>query len=808
MKTPFATTQPISVVLVAALGCAACGEDEALLGGASGYRVEIRQTSYGIPHVLAEDLPSAAAGLGYLGARDYGCILLDQIVRVRSERAKFFGPGNGDANITSDFAMLAARIYAGGERGLAAQTPDMRRSIAAYVAGFNHYLAEHEPAADCANKPWVRPLTPRDLFAYYYYLAQLGSVEPLLGPIGTAAPPGAEQSAALSTNALPSFASGELGSNGWAIGAERSASGRGMLVANPHFPWEGNRRFYESHITVPGVVNVYGASLLGAPIINIGFNEHVGWTHTVTTARHFTLYRLSLVPGNPTSYLYDGQPREMERETASIDVLEPNGATRTLTRTLYRSHYGPMVNIAPLGGWSATAALTFRNANEENFGLGEQWLRMNQAESLDDLKRVNEEVHGIPWVNTMAVDAQGTALYMDASRTPNLSDAALARYRDALANDPITQLVDAQGATLLDGSDSAFEWQDAGAAGRGIVPFSRSPQLERRDFVFNANDSYWLSNPAAPLTGYSILFGSETAPSTPRTRMNLLLLTEVSEQGASGSDGKFTFEELSRVQFNERASLAEVLLPQVLPRCTGAPPVTLDGRAVEIASACDVLRSWDRRLNVASVGAVLWREFLASFAGATRDKGTLFADAFDPQDPLTTPRTLLPAPATGDDPVRVALAKARVTLETAGFGISTPLGEVQRTKKGTEILPIPGGSNLEGAFNIVGYSGDSGTLLPSWQRGTVLSPPTGLTREGYWINVGSSFMMALEFTAGGPQAQAVLSYSQSSDPLSPHYADQTRVFSEGRYRAVAFTEAQIAADPELQVMTLEVPASQ
>jgi acyl-homoserine-lactone acylase len=794
-------------LVVSALLCAACGDDEALRAGSGSYEVVIRQTSYGIPHVLADNLPSAAAGLGYVAARDYGCILFDQIVRVRSERAKFFGPGNGDANITSDFGMLAARIYAGGERGLAAQTAEMRRSIAGYVAGFNHYLTDHEPSADCAGQAWVRPLTARDLFAYYYWLAQLASIDPLLVPVGTASPPTDQQSAALEMSALPSFNAGELGSNGWAIGAERSASGRGMLVANPHFPWEGNRKFYESHITVPDVVNVYGASLLGAPIINIGFNEHVAWTHTVTTARHFTLYRISLVAGDPTSYLYDGQPRQMERETVTLDVLEPNGTTRKVTRTLYRTHYGPMVNIPALGGWSTTAALTMRNANGDNFGLGEQWLRMNQAKSLDELKRVNEEVHGIPWVNTMAVDAQGTALYMDSSRTPNLSDAALTRVREALANDPITQLVDAQGATLLDGSDSSFEWQDGGANGDGIVPISRSPQLERRDFVFNANDSYWLSNPLAPLTGYSILFGTERTAPTPRTRMNALMLTEVSEQGASGSDGKFTFEELARVEFNGRASLAEVLVPQVLPRCSAAVPVTVDGQAVEIASACEVLRNWDRRLNVDSVGAVLWREFLASFSGNTRDKGTLFTDAFDPERPLTTPGTLIPAPATGDDPVRVALAKARIALESAGFTISTRLGQAQRTKKGTEILPIPGGSNLEGAFNIVGYSGDNGTLLPSWQRGAVLSGPTGLTSEGYWVNVGSSFMMTMEFTPSGPHAEAVLSYSQSSDPTSPHYGDQTRVFSEGRYRPIAFTEAQIAADPSLQVIRLEVPPS-
>ena len=79
-----------------------------------------------------------------------------------------------------------------------------------------------------------------------------------------------------------------LGSNGWGLGKEMMANGKGGLLANPHFPHEGNLRFWQSHLTVPGAMNVMGGSLQGMPgVINIGFNEHVAWTHTFSTARHF-----------------------------------------------------------------------------------------------------------------------------------------------------------------------------------------------------------------------------------------------------------------------------------------------------------------------------------------------------------------------------------------------------------------------------------------------------------------------------------------------------------------------------------------
>ena len=102
-------------------------------------------------------------------------------------------------------------------------------------------------------------------------------------------------------------------------------------------------------------------------------------------------------------------------------------------------------------------------------------------------------------------------------------------------------------------------------------------------------------------------------------------------------------------------------------------------------------------------------------------------------------------------------------------------------------------------------------MLPGLQRGAVLTnaggtaTPTGLTAEGYLANVGSSFMMVLEFAESGPVAEAVLSYSQSTDPASPHYADQTRLFSEAKYRKVLFTEAEILADPNLKTTELTIP---
>ena len=49
------------------------------------------------------------------------------------------------------------------------------------------------------------------------------------------------------------------------------------------------------------------------------------------------------------------------------------------------------------------------------------------------------------------------------------------------------------------------------------------------------------------------------------------------------------------------------------------------------------------------------------------------------------------------------------------------------------------------------------------------------------------------FDEDGPVADAILSYSQSTNPASPHYADQTRLYSRKEWNRLPFTDEEIAA---------------
>jgi acyl-homoserine-lactone acylase len=78
-------------------------------------------------------------------------------------------------------------------------------------------------------------------------------------------------------------------------------------------------------------------------------------------------------------------------------------------------------------------------------------------------------------------------------------------------------------------------------------------------------------------------------------------------------------------------------------------------------------------------------------------------------------------------------------------------------------------------------------------------PGSDLTDKGYVVNYGTSFLLTLAYTSGGPVAKGVLTFSESVDPASPHYADQTLLYSNKQLRDCWYSETSILADPQLVV---------
>lgn len=768
-------------------------------GNEDTYHASIRRTSHGVAHITADDWGSLAFGQGYAFTQDKGCLLADQIVKVRSQRARWFGPGENNANIYSDFAYLHLGIYATAQAQFDSLVPEVQEVVRGYAAGFNKALADGEIGGTCDGAEWLpTPIDHIDLFAYYLDLGLLASSRQTIGAVGSAQPP----AGGIAPDPAPHYSTvnahrGRLGSNGWAFGSDISSTGGGMVMGNPHFPWEGELQLWESHLKIPGEFEVYGVGLLGVPGVLIGFNEHVAWTHTVSDGHRITLYQITSPPGEPTKYYYDDEVRDMQSQQFTIDVRQSDGSITQETRTMWRTHYGPMAALEPFY-WTEAFALSYRDANIDNFVLIEQFLRMNLATSLEEFQQVHHDVAGIPWVNTMAASADGRAWYMDSTPTPNLSQAAIDAWYERSQSGFTKALAD-QDIWLLEGNNSRDEWQDdPGARSPGLIAPANMPQLERSDFIFNSNDSYWLSNPLEPLTGYSPLHGFAETARTMRTRMNAKTLLEIAAgEGFAGADGKLDLDELTEAALANRGFSQELLRDELIGRCTGVGMWEVDGQMVDIAEACDVLAAWDGLLDLDSVGAIVWREWLGDYDPTLfKTDGALLAIPFAVDDPINTPAGLAPGDVDSDRSLD-ALARAIMRLDQAGLALDTPFGEAQFTRKGDAIIPIHGGISAEGVTNLIDYDQLRSDLEPPVPRAEVVWERTGLTTDGYQVNYGTSFIMCMQYTDDGPEARALLTYSQSAEPDSPWFSDQTERFSQKQWRPILWHEADIAADPNL-----------
>ncbi len=514
--------------------------------------VEIRRTSHGIPHIKAKSFEGLGYGYGYAFAQDNLCEMAETYVTVAGERSRYFGPdatyssrGNSTEpnNLNSDFFFQRIKDDRTVERLLEQPAPqgplpDVRAGVRGYVAGYNAYLrdtgADRLPDARCRGKAWVRPITEMDAFRRFYQLALLASSGVAIDGIGAAQPPGpgTVTQPPPGLPELPDLPLGDLGSNAVALGKSATGDHHGLLLGNPHFPWDGPERFYQAQLTIPGKLDVSGASLYGIPIVLIGHTRNLAWSHTVSTAFRFTPYELKLVPGAPTQYLVDGQPREMRAHTVTVQARKADGSLEPRSRTLYTSDFGPIFTSLlgqPLFPWTPATAYAMGDANASNFRLLNHFFAVNQAQSTGQLDAVERRYQGIPWVNTIAADSAGKAYYADIGTVPHVTDEEIQACNTTALGQVTFQ---ALGLPVLDGSRASCTWgSDPDAVVPGILGPSRMPSLFRDDYVTNSNDSYWLANPAQPLEGFDRIIGDERTERSLRTRTGLRI---VGDQLAKG----------------------------------------------------------------------------------------------------------------------------------------------------------------------------------------------------------------------------------------------------------------------------------
>ncbi|MEM6485038.1 MAG: penicillin acylase family protein [Pseudomonadota bacterium] len=777
---------------------------------------QIRRTEFGIPHIEANDWESLGLGFGYAFAQDNFCIAMRQIVLASGRSAELMGEEEG--SIESDFLFRFLNgDKASFEQEFVSQLPQRVRDLAAgYTQGMNRFLretgVENLPEGDlgCRHAEWVFEFDVIDYFMYLRRSSLRGSSDQAIFRAALLAVTGPDPVAnnTRPTDAQISFVSSQLrraaktlvntdsGSNALALGADMTQTGSGILLGNPHQPWFGDGAWYQAHLTIPGEMDVAGAALQGFPFIGIGFNKDLAWTHTVSFANRFTLYELPLNPDDPLQYDFNGEWVDIGEEEVTVQVRLADGTSEERSFRFYTSQYGPILNltgVSPLlGGWPMFngSVLVLRDANLTTGLRGtEQWLRKAQAtntfEYVDALASLGNSVF-----HEFVSDRQGDAFYGEITAIPFVTQAQINNcVRGAIG--PLLAAATSNVIVSLDGSDPACAWGDDpnAPAGTNLYASDQLPQFFTRDYISNSNNSYWLSDAGNPLEGFPSVMGpvgGEGQQQFLRTRLGHLMVRERREASDGFDDAPlFNLESVKAYIYENRVYGAELVIDDVLTVCASE---ALKG---DLLAACNVLEAWDRRVDLDSVGAHLFTEFWGQIRA---ELGLEFQNVvgsdefwrvdFDPADPINTPQGIDLDVEANWQRVFNALSNAVERLNENNVPIDAAWGDTQYLERGNDRVAIHGGAGTMGVYGAI----------------------TARLSDGGYINPtsGNSYIQAVTWDESDcPIADVILVPSQSTDPQSVHFADQTVLYSDKRWVRFPFCEQEIQSSQIGDTVTLE-----
>ncbi len=768
-----------------------------------GAEVEVVYDDRAVPHIFAATESDAIRALGYVVARDRQFQLYAQTMAASGRLSEL----GGRAALGLDREMRDADLMRAADRRTAqsaADTSRVARLVRAYADGVNAYRATM-PASAMPLEFRLLGVTPpqwtvRDSYLLFGRMgwtlasiatetsraaaaARVGSaaaaglfpdaypiVEPIQPNGQTApridrvalAPPGAPDTSAVLLAAapsvfMPSLASTDnadeprqFASNNWAVAPSRSANGHALLAGDPHLDLTLPSIWYEVHLVVPGVLDVYGVTIPGLPSVVIGFNRDVAWTFTNTGADVADFYAEQVDDlAHPTRYRVDGVWRTLDRH---IEQYRGRRGEVLATDTTYSTHRGPMRRVRDR--W-LSMRWTVLEGKPSEFEAFYQAGTVRSAAAFEAAMGGN---YLAPAQNMLAADRGGHIAIQSTGRFP-------------------LRQGDGSGAVVRDGSLSASDWT-------GSLPVARYPHSldPAQGYLASANQQ-----PIDPRTTNDWWGGSYDPWRA--LRINALLR----------ADSSVTVDDMRRFQTDGGSSRAELFAPAFVRASRRV--LARGGAGVDrprLARAESLLTRWNMRYAADDEGPVLFEAAMRELTDRTWDELTdegsrsrrtvtpsagvlaaLLADSTNIwwDDRSTAPRE------DRDDILTASLAAALESVESKyGRAGARWRWSTIRHANINHLLRVPALSALD-----VPVTGSIGTLSPSAGAGTH----------------GASWRMVVDL---GPKVRAWTVYpgGQSGDPASTHYRDRIEAWRRGELSEVRYPASPAALTGSARAGTLRL----
>lgn len=733
--------------------------------------VVVRYDDNAVPHIFARNEADLYFAQGYVIARDrlwqmefYTLVASGRLTEAVGAAALEYDRYNRRLGMARTAAIIAEK--------LAADTV-ANRVLEAYAAGVNAYidqlayrdlpveykLLNYRPEHWSPYKSILMLMNMRHTlnggsndYRLTNVLAKFGpdvvadlfptypAVESPIVPAGTEwgftpvpVPAAPDTTAALPENSLPAFnvpvPRPEVGSNNWAVGGSKSATGLPILANDPHLQLSLPSIWYQMQLTSPGV-NVYGVALPGTPAIVIGFNKDIAWGVTNTGSDVMDFYRIRFGDEGPGTYWHDGQwkPTATHVETFRIKGEAP------IRDTLYYTHHGPIVyHEEKPGNYSRNIPVGYAMrwvANETDGADILTFYYLNRAKDYEDYRRA---------LTYFTAPAQNFVF------SSNGGDIAIT------SNGKLPLKWKGQGRYLLDGTSAAHDWQ-------GWIPQVQNPTVKNppRGFVSSANQF-----PAD--TAYPYYLDWKFAHSSRAIRINERL---AAMEGA-------TADSLRYLQNDNYNVDARRILPRLLKSLASVDPIRR-------SAGFDLIERWDFRNDGDAAGASIFEHWMDELLAA------IWADEFpgserllypsldrtfeliihEPDarwfDRVDTPDTL----ETVDDIIRQSF-EATVAKLRERFGEPTAANWAWSRVKGTRIMHLVPNFTSFGRRDIRNGGG-----------GGIVNATTGTH--------GPSWRMVVQLDSEWPVAYGLYPGGQSGNPGSAYYDNMIRRWANGELDTLLF----------------------
>lgn len=641
------------------LAVVAAGVSAALPAGAGAERVRIVRDSRAEPHIQARSAAGAAYGFAYAQMEDQAAYILTNIATATGRSAELLGPECLPKCFASDQSVHLFRVPETAEEKFGTLPRDSRERFEAFAAGINDYVERHPDQVPS----WAVHVSPQDVVAQVQYGFILSQAADAVG-----IPSGVESSDGGAARATSSFlrSQGETldqgASNGFVLAGSRTASGKPIVEGDPHLGFDGASRWYAAQLSYPGT-SVEGVVFRGGPVIAIGSNGEVAWTHTANhgNQNESERYREKLNPADSNSYLYGGSYQPMTVRNVPIEVQTSPGAVNTVNVRFRYTVHGPVISdpLASPDGSQAPPASDFASSvtvsQYEQVGLATQLWAENEADSLGEYRQALGQ-NQLSGFNILAAD--DTEVFFSPGGRNGILNPGL----------PLNG--------ALDGTDPYQTWQ-------GILPFEAVPQATNppSGYYQNANNAPWYSAPGQIIRSQVPYYLAKGDTNGTRSRRQTQLLDPLSG---------VTLEQAGELAMDNYVEIATNLKLLLAEAAVGAGAKVVAGNAL--------IQAWDNRAEMNSTAYPLfatWVRGLDDAVVSTTNPPATFTDA-------------------QRDEARRAMVRAYDGMLAQYGTIAVRYGDLHTFTWGSFAAPVNGGDSDLATLRLTNCKGQPGALSPDY----------------------------------------------------------------------------------------------